>query len=93
VRNRSLIISPKLNIFDSNQTSSLSYISEVEIFKKINGASLQIMNSLSDENRLKLAHSIDDMIAFCSFNSNYFIQKLRFLILVDRSVMVSYHYL
>jgi len=93
VRNRSLIISPKLNIFDSNQTSGLSYISEVEIFRKINGASLQIMNSLSDENRLKLAHSIDDMIAFCSFNSNYLIQKLRFLILVDRSVMVSYHYL
>ena len=87
VRNRSLIISPKLNIFDSNQTSSLSYISKVETFKKINAASLQIMNSLTDENRLKLAHSIDDLMAFCSFNSNYLIHK--FLILVDRPVILS----
>ena len=77
IKMNSLEIPPHTDIFNSSQTFNLNYTEKINLVDKINSASLQIMSSLDmyDDMRLKMAHSFDDILAGCSFNSKSIIKK------------------
>ena len=74
IRNRSLIIPPKMNIFDLNYLLNLNYSEKVKLFEKVGSASMQIISSSisSNDKKLKISHSFDDILAYCRFNSKNF---------------------
>ena len=74
IKNRSLIITPNMSIFDLNYTLNLNYSQKLKLFGKIGSASMQIISSSisSNDKKLKISHSFDDILAYCRFNSKNF---------------------
>ena len=64
------IVWPSVNIFDPNQISSLSFRNKSNAIGAIQIAAFENMNEDSYENQIKLAHSFDDILVSCYFNSN-----------------------